>query len=108
MNFRSRASPVSKGKGTKRKANELDTSISATPEQVDSQPKKPKIDNIASTPDSPAPTSRSGRLIKPKKFVDDDLTPSKMVTLIHLMLVNIGVPIRILHINILPFVILIL
>jgi len=70
---RSRATPVSKGKGTKRKADEIDTSISGTPEQLDPQPKKAKSENVESTPDLPAPTSRSGRLIKPKKFVDDDL-----------------------------------
>lgn len=75
---RSRVAAIPKGKGTKRKADEVNTPTPGTPEQVDPQPKKAKIDDNASTPDLPAATSRSGRSIKPKKFADDDLTPSKL------------------------------
>ena len=88
INFRSRAATNSKGKASKRKADELDTSTTDTLEELDPQAKKAKTDDVASTPDLPAPTSRSGRLIKPKKFVDDDLTPSKTVTNIHCLSVN--------------------
>ena len=59
----------------------MDSSVTGTPEQLDPQPKKAKSENIESTSDLPAPTSRSGRLIKPKKFVDDELTPSKLVNI---------------------------
>ena len=79
--FRSRVAAIPKGKGTKRKADEVNTPTPGTPEQVDPQPKKAKIDDNASTPDLPAATSRSGRSIKPKKFADDDLTPSKLVSI---------------------------
>lgn len=73
---RSRSTSVGKGKATKRKADEIDTSITETDEKTDNQPKKAKIEITPST-DQTAPTSRSGRLIKPKKFVDDDLNSSK-------------------------------
>jgi len=74
---RSRAAPISKGKATKRKADELDNSILDSEEKAENQPKKSKTE-VTSTTDPTAPTSRSGRLIKPKKFVDDDLNSSKM------------------------------
>ena len=77
--FRSRSTSVGKGKATKRKADEIDTSIAETDEKTDNQPKKAKTEITPST-DSTAPTSRSGRLIKPKKFVDDDLNSSKTVS----------------------------
>jgi len=73
---RSRSTSVGKGKATKRKADEIDTSIAETDEKTDNQPKKAKTEITPST-DQTAPTSRSGRLIKPKKFVDDDLNSSK-------------------------------
>ena len=73
---------VPKGRAPKRKADELDTTPSGTPEQAASQPKKVKGDTSTATPsqDIPTPTSRSGRVIKPKKF-GDDLTPSKTVSI---------------------------
>ena len=77
--FRSRSTSVGKGKATKRKADEIDTSITETDEKTDNQPKKAKTEITPST-DQTAPTSRSGRLIKPKKFVDDDLNSSKTVS----------------------------
>ena len=77
--FRSRSTSVGKGKATKRKADEINTSITETDEKTDNQPKKAKTEITPST-DSTAPTSRSGRLIKPKKFVDDDLNSSKTVS----------------------------
>jgi len=73
---RSRSATVGKGKATKRKADELDTSITDSEEKGDNQPKKAKTE-VSSSTDSIAPTSRSGRLIKPKKFVDEDLNSSK-------------------------------
>jgi len=73
---RSRSANVGKGKATKRKADELDTSITDSEEKGDNQPKKAKTE-VSSSTDSIAPTSRSGRLIKPKKFVDEDLNSSK-------------------------------
>ena len=73
-----------KSKPIKRKADELDTPTSGSPDQVAPQPKKVKTDNAALTPDISAPTSRSGRVIKPKKFVDD-LTPSKTVNILSLV-----------------------
>jgi len=73
---RSRSANVGKGKATKRKAEELDTSITDSEEKGDNQPKKAKTE-VSSSTDSIAPTSRSGRLIKPKKFVDEDLNSSK-------------------------------
>ena len=76
--FRSRSANVGKGKATKRKADELDTSITDSEEKGDNQPKKAKTE-VSSSTDSIAPTSRSGRLIKPKKFVDEDLNSSKTV-----------------------------
>ena len=74
-------STVPKGRAPKRKADELDTTPSGTPEQAAPQPKKVKGDKSAATPsqDIPTPTSRSGRVIKPKKF-GDDLTPSTAVS----------------------------
>ena len=77
--LRSRSTSVGKGKATKRKADEIDTSITETDEKTDNQPKKAKTE-ITPLTDSTAPTSRSGRLIKPKKFVDDDLNSSKTVS----------------------------
>ena len=69
-----------KGKATKRKADEVDRSTSGTPEYTENQAKRTKVaEDTPSTPDLLAPTSRSGRQIKPKKFVDDDLIPSKAV-----------------------------
>ena len=76
--FRSRSATVGKGKATKRKADELDASITDSEEKGDNQPKKAKTE-VSSSTDSIAPTSRSGRLIKPKKFVDEDLNSSKTV-----------------------------
>jgi len=73
---RSRSATVGKGKATKRKADELDASITDNEEKGDNQPKKAKTE-VSSSTDSTAPTSRSGRLIKPKKFVDEDLNSSK-------------------------------
>merc|ERR1712156_795873 len=75
---RSRSANVGKGKATKRKADELDTSITDSEEKGDNQPKKAKTE-VSSSTDSIAPASRSGRLIKPKKFVDEDLNSSKTV-----------------------------
>ena len=78
--FRSKGATVPKGKATKRKADEVDRSTSGTPEYTDNQAKRTKVaEDAPSTPDLSAPTSRSGRQIKPKKFVDDDLIPSKAV-----------------------------
>jgi len=64
---RSRSTSVEKGKATKRKADEIDTSITESDEKTDNQPKKAKTEITPST-DQTAPTSRSGRLIKPKKI----------------------------------------
>jgi len=75
---RSKGATVPKGKATKRKADEVDRSTSGTPEYTENQAKRTKVaEDAPSTPDLLAPTSRSGRQIKPKKFVDDDLIPSK-------------------------------
>ena len=80
FNFhRNRPAAPSKGKSAKRKAEELDTATSGTPEQIAPQSKKVKLDNLAAT-DNSAPTSRSGRLIKQKKFADD-FPPSKTVNI---------------------------